>query len=151
MIDPECKDIGSTPDAVNWRLHDGYSLIELIIIIILASVAIPGLVGLYTTVLNNSHDSEIMTVACLLASEQMEIILADKAGSGAGYGYAAITTQKYASVNPGSPFNGYTRTVTVTTVNSGAQNEYKRIVVTVNHSTIPPVVLTSAVTDHGAL
>ncbi|MFH0764873.1 MAG: hypothetical protein V2A61_00475 [Calditrichota bacterium] len=116
--------------------------------IIFASIAIPGIVGLYTTVLNNSQDAEIMTVATLLASEQMEKILADKAGTGEGFGYAAINTAKYASVQPGAPFNGYTRSVTVTVVNSGAQNEYKRIVVTVGHSTIPSIVLTGAVSDH---
>jgi len=129
---------------------DGYSLIEMVMVILLMSVAIPGLVGLYTTVLTNSHNAEIMTVADLLAVEQMEIIFADKHGSGLG-GYNAINSGRYSSVNPTGYFSAYTRTVNIQTINAGQPYEYKLITVTVNHPLIPSVVLNAAVLDHSGL
>ncbi len=135
-----------------WSIDGtGYSMVEIIIAIIFATIAIPGIVGMYTAVLTNSHSAEIMTVANLLAVEQMETILADKAGTGVDYGYSAINSQKYASVTPTSPFTGYSRTVDVQTIDSGQTYEYKLITVTVGHSLIPEVVLVSFITDHSGI
>jgi len=133
------------------RRTNGYSLMELIIVIILATVAMPGIVGLYTTTLTNSQKAEFYAIADMLAREQMEIILADKAGAGAGYGYGAIDNAKYSSVNPTDYFSAFTRTVNITVVNSGDPYEYKRIVVTVTHPSISSVILTSAVYDHSGI
>ena len=130
---------------------NGYSLVEMVIVIIFATVAIPAVVGMYTTVLTNSHNAEIMSVANLLAAEQIEIIFADKAGTGPGYGYSAINSQKYTDVTPTSPFNGYSRTVSVQTVNAGQAYEYKLITVTVGHPLIPDIVHNSFVMDHESL
>jgi len=130
---------------------DGFSLLELVITIMLLSVAIPGIVEMYNTALTNSHVGEIQTIAELLATEQMEIIIAHKAGSGAGYGYASITQARYASVNPAAPFTEFTRTVTVQTINAGAAYEYKRVSVTVNHSLISAITLTTALFNHSGI
>lgn len=131
--------------------RNGYSLVEIIIVIIFGTIAIPGLVGMYTTILTNSHGAEIMSIANLLAAEQLEIIIADKSGSGQGYGYNAITNQKYADVTPVVPFDGYTRTVNVQTVNPGQTYEYKLITVTVGHPLIPNVSLTAFVMNHAGI
>jgi len=133
------------------RRMDGYSLMELIIVIILAMVAMPGIVGLYTTTMINSPKAELYAIADMLAREQMEIILADKAGSGAGYGYGAIDNGRYSSVNPTGYFSAFIRTVNVTLVNSGQPYEYKQLVVTVSHSSLKPVILTGAVFDHSGI
>ena len=130
---------------------DGYSLMELIMVIILMSVAMPGIVGMFTAVLTNSHKAEIMMVANVLAAEQMEIILADKGGSGGSGGYNSINEARYSNVNPTGYFSAYTRTVAVQTMNLGDQYEYKLITVTVSHSLIPPITLTTIVMDHSAL
>lgn len=130
---------------------DGYSLMELIMVIILMTIAIPAIVSMYTTVLTNSHNAEYMTIADLLAIEQVETILADKAGTSAGFGYASINTARYAAVNPPAPFTAFTRTVTVTTINTGLQYEYKQITVTVSHALIPDVELVTAIFDHTGL
>jgi len=130
----------------------GFSLIELVMTIVFTSIAFPGITSLLVNVVNNSHDAELMTIANNLAQEQMENILADKAGTGAGYGYANINTAKYASVNPTSPFTAFTRTVTVTTQNLiSASYPAKVIVVRVTHPMIPPVVLTGFILDHSAI
>jgi len=131
--------------------RDGYSLIELIMVIIFGSVAIPGIVGMFTTVLTNSHDAEFIGIANMLAIQQVEIILADKAGSGAGYGYAAINNAKYANVNPGAPFDAFSRSVNIQTINPGQTYEYKLITVTVSSPVTPSVVLKAFVMDHSAI
>ncbi len=144
---------GSSPSRIFHRSArvDGFSLLELVITIMLLSVAIPGIVEMYNTALTNSHTSEIITTAELLAAEQIEIILAHKAGSGAGYGYGSITQARYANVNPAAPFGEYTRSVTVQTVNPGAAYEYKLITVTVDNSLINPVTLTTFIMDHSGI
>lgn len=130
---------------------DGYSMIELVMVILLFSIAVPGLVGLYTSVLTNSHSAEIMTVAELLAVEQIEIILAHKGGSGGGFGYDSINADRYSSVDPDEPFDAYSRSVSVQIVNEDQDYEYKLITVTVNHDLIEPVALTTIVMDHSAI
>ncbi len=152
--------IGSRSCRFSSKLHsflclqgrvDGFSLIELVMVILLVSIAVPGLVGLYTSVLTNSHTAEILTVAELLAVEQMEIILTHKAGSGVGYGYASITAGRYSSVNPAAPFDAYTRTVNVQSGNWGALYPFKLITVTVNHDLINPITLSTVIFDHSTL
>jgi len=132
---------------------DGYSLIELVMAIVLATIAFPGIVTMFTSIYVNGGNGELMTVANLLAVEQMEVILADKAGSGAGFGYANITSAKYGSVSPAAPFNAYGRAVTVTAVNIDGDEDYpaKQVVVRVTHPKIPDVILTCLITDHPGL
>lgn len=128
-------------------------MVELVMVIILAAIAFPVMISMYTSIYANGHNGEFMTIANNLAIQQMEIILADKAGTGSGYGYSAINTAKYSSVNPSAPFTAFTRTVTVTTLNISGNASYpgKQIVVTVRHSAIPDIVLTNLITDHSGL
>ncbi|MBM3326586.1 MAG: type II secretion system protein [Calditrichaeota bacterium] len=135
------------------KSKNGYSLVELVAALVLSGLMLPTVVDIFGTTAANSFDAEFMSIANFLAVEQMEIILADKAGSGAGYGYSAITSAKYANVNPPAPFNGFTRTVTITDFNINNNPSYpaKQIVVRVHHPTIPDVVLTAFITDHSGL
>ncbi len=130
---------------------DGYSLIEMIMTILLMSVAVPSIVALFTGVMTNSHDAEFITVSNLLATEQLEIILADKAGTGVGYGYASINSGRYANVDPPAPFDDWSRTVNIQTVDAGQEYEYKEISVTVGQSLIPSITITAFVFDHSGL
>jgi len=131
---------------------DGYSLIELIMVTLILTIAFPGIIEMYTTVLNKSHDAEVISIAELLAVEQMEIIKADKAaGSAAGLGYAYISQANYSGVNPSAPFNAWSRTVTVQTYNAGGTFEYKLVTVSVNHDMISAVVLKTILINHEGL
>jgi hypothetical protein len=121
------------------RRMDGYSLMELVIVITLATVAMPGIVSMFTTVLNKSHDAEFMFMAEMLAVEQMETVLAKKAA----YGYSGIDSL-VATIPTGS-FASFGRTLVITVVNAGDRWEYKRIDVTVTQPLIPLVKLTTAV------
>lgn len=126
---------------------------ELVMVILLAAIAFPGIIAMYTSVYVNGTNAELMTVANALAIQQVEIILADKAGSGSGYGYANITSAKYDNVNPTSPFTAFGRTVTVTDFDIDGDANYpaKQFVVRVSHPNIPAVVLTTWITDHSGL
>jgi len=141
--------------AARRRLHEspGFTLMELVMTIVFTAIAFPGILSLLVNTSINSHDAELMTIANSLAQEQMEIILADKAGTGTGYGFSNITTAKYANVNPASPYNAFTRTVTVTSQNLAGSASYpaKVIVVRVSHPMIPPVVLTGFILDHASI
>lgn len=130
---------------------DGYTLIELVLAIMVTSIAIPSILALFATVLMDSHDAEFMSVAQMLAIQQVEIILADKAGTGEGYGYDSITNGRYANVNPGAPFESWSRSVSIQTVDEGEMYEYKLITVTVPNPLIPSVELTAFVLDHSGL
>ena len=131
----------------------GYLLIELVMVIVIAGIAFPVIVTSFTQVYLNGGRAELMTISNAVAIQQMEIILADKAGTGVGFGYTNITSAKYASVDPPSPFDSFHRTVTVTdfNINGNASYPAKQIVVRVTHSLIPDVVLTAFITDHSAL
>jgi hypothetical protein len=137
---------------------NGFSILELIMTILFVSITVPAVIAMYTNVSIASLDAEIMSVANNLATEQMEKILCDKAGTGAGYGYAAITSARYASVPTGVLFPSYTRTVTVTAIDlgsvpggGGGTYPAKLIVVTVSQPMIPNVVLKGFVCDHAGL
>lgn len=134
------------------RNSGGYSFIELIMAILLMSIAIPGIVLMFTYVMTNSHDAEFVAISNFLASEQMEIILADKAGTGVGYGYDSITAGRYSSVNPGAPFGAWSRSVSVETQPPDDLGfDYKVITVTVSHPLVSTVVMTSFVLDHSGI
>ena len=133
------------------KKFDGYSLIELVTVILLVVTIMPGLTGMYSTVFTNSHTAEFITVAELLAVEQVESILAHKGSSMSGFGYSTINNARYSSVNPGAPFSGFTRSVNIQVFNPGGQYEYKLITVTVDHSLISTVTLQTIIMDHSAL
>src|SRR4051794_15956932 len=59
------------------RQRAGFSLIEVMIAILILGVAVVGFVNGLTTALSSHKDSEVQTIAVLLASGRMEKIRAD--------------------------------------------------------------------------
>lgn len=124
---------------------EGYSLIEIILVILIIGIAIPPVIHLFTYNLTSSVNSEIYTKACQFAEEKMEEILADKRADDAGRGYDYIVyPNRYSSDNPET---GYSRSVSISqTTTAGVQ--HAEIVVTVSHDLIENVVLTTWVSDY---
>jgi type II secretory pathway pseudopilin PulG len=92
------------------RRQCGFSLIELVIIIVVVSVAAVGLLSLWTGIGRSAGQSEETQTATQLAQECAEHILAQKRVNPT-VGYDNITT----TVCNGLPaFTGYTRSVTLT-------------------------------------
>lgn len=127
------------------RRNGGYTLIEVILVVLILGIAIPPIFYLLTYNSTSSVDSEIYTRATLFAQEKMEEILADKRGGFAGRGYDYITTPARYSAD--APASGYTRTVSIVE-NTSAGIEHAEITVRVSHDMIEDVVLVAWVTDY---
>jgi Tfp pilus assembly protein PilV len=123
---------------------EGYSLIEVILVVLIIAIAIPPILQLFSDNLTNSMDSEIYTKACYLAEEKMEEIFADKRASGRGYDYI-VEVGQYLSV---TPVTGFTCSVSIDETKSYAGIDFAEIVVTVSHQSIEDVILYSWVTDY---
>jgi len=125
----------------------GYSLIEIIMVIIIVAIAIPPLLSLLSSVLVDSHDSEVLTQAVTFAQEKMEEIIADKKADDGGRGYDwVVTPGRYPSDEPAT---GYTRSVHIDTTNKKYDNvRYALVEVTVTHADMPDVVLTTWLTKY---
>ena len=125
----------------------GYSLIEIILVILILAIAIPPIIHLFSYTLENSVDSEIYTKAALFAEERIEEDIADKRASSSGKGYNYIFgVGRYPN---DTPETGYDRSVSIDTVGMVYNGvRYAEITVTIDHANIEDVVLTTWVTDY---
>ena len=125
--------------------HDrGYSLVEVVLVVVLVAVAIPPLLRLFGHSVLSSVDAEVRTKAVYYAQEKLEQILNDKKIAG-GY-QTVITPGRYPADQPAE---GFQRTVTIDTtgmVYNGVR--YARVVVTVSHQGIPDVQLETWITNY---
>ncbi len=125
----------------------GFTLLEVILVIVVIGIAIPPVLTLFTQNLTDSTESEAYTKASLHAIERMEEILGDKRAVDDGYGWSYILQSgQYPNDTPES---GYTRSVSIdTTGNSFGGVTYALIQVIVSHANINNVVLTTWATDY---
>lgn len=117
----------------------GFTLIELIMVIIFLSVAFVATLGMMSTGIEESVDTEILTKAITLAEQKMEVILGDKNG----LGYQYLENANYNDEQNVGGYSGFTRTVQITTYST-----YKEVVVKVKHNGIKDVVLTTQMTNY---
>lgn len=122
---------------------EGYSLIEMILVIMILAVAIPPIINIFSQNLIKNVNSEIYTKAVLYAEEKLEQILSDKRN----YSYSYIVSQnRYPEDTPES---GFSRSVSITDANKIIMGiPYAEVVVTVTYATINDVVLTTWVTNY---
>ncbi len=123
----------------------GFTLIEVVSIIVVLGIAIPALANLLSSILVNSDKAAIMSKAVLFAQEKVEEIISDKKSPARGYAWVAVPN-RYSGDTPES---GYTRSVTV----QGAGNvhngvSYAFVEVKVTHNQISDVKLTTWLTDY---
>lgn len=125
----------------------GFTLLEIILVIVVIGIAVPPVLTLFTQNLTDSNESEAYTKANLHAVERMEEILGDKRAVDAGYGWSYINQSgQYPN---DVPETGYTRSASIDTAgNSYGGVTYALIQVTVSHANINNVVLTSWATDY---
>ena len=122
-------------------VHDtrGFTLIELVFVIIFLSVALVALLDMTSASTSTVVKSQVLIVATNLANEKMEQVFADKNGRG----YPYIEQTNYASeINPNGQ-SGYERYVTVS--DSGA---FKEVEVRVTHNDISDLILTAFLTNY---
>lgn len=138
--------------------QDGFTLIEIIITLVVLSVAVVGVLSVFTTAIKGSADPVVLNRANALAQEQMDTIIGDRMNSSRGFAY----------IIPGNypadiPVTGFNRSVTIMCVDpgaldtdngvapdatSGCASGYTHVEVTVAHAAIGSVSLDGLVTNH---
>ena len=121
----------------------GYSLIEIIMVVIILAIAIPPIINIFSQNLTHNVNSEIYTKANYFAEKKLEEILADKRSNSYSY---IVAENRYQNDTPGT---GFTRTISIDENNKIINGiPYAEIIITVSHSNINNVVLTSWVTNY---
>jgi len=128
---------------INSENSKGFTLVEVVVVIVVLAIAIPALVQLSAFILEKGDKSAVISRATLLAQEKIEEILADKRDGTKGYDWI-ITSGSY--ITETLP-NGYTRRVTVT-LNTRNGVDYAVVEVTVEHDDIQDIKLATWLTDY---
>ena len=137
--------------------QDGFTLIEIIITLVVLSVAVVGVLSVFTTAIKGSANPVILNQAMALAQEQMDTIKGDRMNSDRGFAYI-IPGNYPADV----PVTGFNRSVNIFCVTAGALNTdsgvspgasgcasgYTHVEVTVAHAAIGSVSLDGLVTNY---
>ncbi|MBI4431275.1 MAG: prepilin-type N-terminal cleavage/methylation domain-containing protein [Candidatus Omnitrophica bacterium] len=126
--------------------RSGFTLIELVIIIVVVSIAIGALLTALASVTQNTIHPLIMQTATELAEQEVEKV------TGTRFSFVcSCTNNAYAA-----PFDGYSRKITVAAVPNPplatpdpTMQNYKMVDVTVTNSTIGSVMLRTIVTNRG--
>ena len=124
----------------------GFSLIEVIMIIVLSGIGMYTLMNLISWNVINTEESQTVTRAVLNAREKMDEIIADKKSPARGYNWV-VTPGQYASE---SLDNGFTRSVAIDTtgyIHNGIS--YARVHVRVDHADLPEYEITTWLVEHG--
>lgn len=123
----------------------GFTLVEVLLVIVVLGIAMPALMFLHSSLVQDSTDSVVLSKAVLYAEEKMEEIIADKRNPAKGYDWV-VTPGNYPNDVPAS---GYTRSVIIQT-SGKIQNgvPYAFVQVTVSHNEIPDLRLTTWLTDY---
>ena len=130
----------------------GYTLIELMLVIVVVVMAFPALLNVFAQLGRDSARPDLHTAALDLAREKMEILAADKFNISRGYAY--LVAGNYPDESPVSGFL-FNRTVTFSDVSSAdlsttsAGSGYRKATVTVRwQADSASVSLSSVFTDH---
>ena len=136
--------------------QDGFTLIEIIITLVVLSIAVVGVMSVFTTAITGSANPVVLNRALALAQEKMDTIIGDSMNASRGFAY--IIPGNYPS---DIPVTGFNRSVTIFCVDSGALNTdngvapgasgcasgYTHVTVTVAHAAIGSVSLDGLVTN----
>lgn len=91
----------------------GFTLIDTILMMIITGVGIFGIMSYFVSVNNQTMNGDMTVTASVLAQERLDRVVADKQYQG----YNFVVDAAYPSPeNLAAPFDGYTRTTTITEV-----------------------------------
>jgi len=113
----------------------GFTLIEIVITLVVLSIAALGVLSVFTVGISRSTDPLILNQATQLAQEKMDSIVGDRQA----LGFSAITTAAYPAEAAVTGFPNYSRSVNVICVapadlnaDAGCPQNYKQVTVTVS-------------------
>lgn len=120
------------------RKQLGFTLIETVITIVLLAIITSGIMAMFSTFSQSNGNPSVIIQASELAQEKMDQIIADRYNPARGFPYVA--SANYPAENPVTGFTGFSRSVNIIYVNSGALNttvspgptNYKNVMVTVS-------------------
>ncbi|HYQ89879.1 MAG TPA: hypothetical protein VEU09_09675 [Candidatus Binatia bacterium] len=124
----------------------GFTLIEIVLIIVIAAIAILPLSMLFANSSIHSSDARNATLAAELAQAKMEELTADKNSPARGFSY--LVTANYAAESPVTAFPGYSRSVSFGPDSTYDSVTFRTVNVTVTCTNIPPVTLTTWFTNY---
>ena len=110
----------------------GFTLIEIIMIIVIFAIAVPTLMTILSSTLDSSNKSTVISRAATHAQDKMEEIVGDKKNPSKGFDWVT-TPGRYPSDVPAT---GFSRSVIITTGNVQNGVSYALVQVKVAHSEI---------------
>ena len=123
----------------------GFTLPEVILILVIAAVAVLPLGMLFANSSIRSGEARNATVMAQLAQAKMEEIAADKSSSSRGFSY--LIAANYPAENPVAAFPGYSRSVAFAPDSVYDAVTFRTVSVTVAFASVPSVTLTTWFTN----
>lgn len=136
--------IDRTRGARTPRRDGGFTLVELVLVIVVAGVAMFPIAMMFATATADAPQAQIATQAVFLAQERMESILADRAAPSRGFAW--ITAAHYPPEPTIAGFPGFSRSVSVSADSTWQGVTFRHVRVTVTHGAIGSVSLDTWVT-----
>jgi Tfp pilus assembly protein PilV len=124
----------------------GFTLPEVILIIVIAGVAILPLGMLFANSSIRSGEARNASVMAQLAQAKMEEIAADKNSPSRGFSY--LTATNYPAESPVAAFPGYARSVAFAPDSVYDGVTFRTVSVTVTFASVPPITLTTWFTSY---
>ena len=131
----------------------GYSLVEVILVIVVSGIVLPPILFAFAQVGRTSARPDLLVTASALARERLETLQADKYNPVRGYDY--LIAANYPAENPVAGTAAFTRSVAFTDVSAAdlsttqSGSGFRRAVVTVAWSGgAARYTLTALFTDH---
>ncbi|MBI4364975.1 MAG: hypothetical protein HY568_06055 [Candidatus Latescibacteria bacterium] len=132
--------------AVAVPVPAGFTLIEVVLIIVIAAIAVLPLSMLFANSSIHSSDARNATVAVQLAQAKMEQITADKNSPTRGFSY--LVAANYPAETPVTAFSNYDRAVSFAADSTYDGVTFRTVTVTVTCPNIPPVTVTTWFTSY---
>jgi prepilin-type N-terminal cleavage/methylation domain-containing protein len=160
-----CADCGRLTPNSELRTPNakGFTLIEVIMTLVVLSVAAVGVLSVFTTGMKGSPDPLIVNTEIMLAQEKMAIIVGDRKNSARGFVWVVAgdyntNPAKYPPEASVTGFAGYSRSVTIICVDPTNLNAstgappcaagYARVTVTVSQAGTGFVSIDTLLTDY---
>jgi Tfp pilus assembly protein PilV len=124
----------------------GFTLIEAVLIIVIAGIAVLPLSMLFANTSIHSSDARNATVAAQLAEAKLEEITADKNSTSRGFSY--LIAANYPAENPVAAFSNYNRSVAIAADSTYDGVTFRTVSVTVACPNIPNVTVATWFTSY---
>jgi Tfp pilus assembly protein PilV len=128
------------------RQEAGFTLPEVVLILVIAAIAVLPLGMLFANSSIRSSEAHNATVMAQLAQAKMEEIAADKNSPSRGFTY--LVAGNYPAESPVPGFIGYARTVAFAPDSVYDSVTFRTVSVTVTYASVPAVTMTTWFTNY---